>query len=303
MWYNLYLNVEDKKKKARGVKLKIAIVTDSTAYLTKEQYEQNSIYKLPLSVVIDNTVYLEEVDIQSKEFFKKVKTMESLPTSSQPTTGQIITLFTELAEEYDAIISIHLSSGISGTYQNVVSVANMMENIAIYPFDSEISCSAQGYYVLEAARMAKAGASVEEIFQAFAEMQETMKAYFLVDDLNHLVRGGRLSNGAAMIGSLLKIKPILYFENKQIVVFEKIRTSKKALKRIENLLADDLTIGYPIVSTIIHCNAEDHAKAWKEQLETGFPDVRFELSHFGPVIGTHLGEGALGMTWVADRTK
>lgn len=283
--------------------MKIAVVTDSTAYLTKEQYEQHSIYKLPLSVIMTNEVYLEEVDIRSTDFFEKVRGIETLPTSSQPTTGQIMSLFNELAKEYDAIISVHLSSGISGTYQNVVSVAGMMENIAVYPYDSELSCAAQGYYALEAARMAQAGASVEEIFQAFSEMRQTLKAYFLVDDLNHLVRGGRLSNGSAIIGSLLKIKPLLHFENKKIVVFEKIRTTKKALKRIEQLLAEDIAEGYPIVSTVIHGNAEAEALIWKEHLEATYPTVRFELSYFGPVIGTHLGEGSLGMTWVEDRSR
>ncbi|WP_051912720.1 DegV family protein [Carnobacterium funditum] len=283
--------------------MKIAIVTDSTSYLTEKQYEQHSIYKLPLSVVVDNTAYVEEVDIGNEEFFKKINSMEALPTSSQPTTGQIITLFDELAKDYDAIISIHLSSGISGTYDNVVSVATMMGNIAIYPFDSELSCAAQGYYALEAARLAENGCTVEEIFQVFSNMRKTMKAYFLVDDLNHLVRGGRLSNGSALIGSLLKIKPILFFENKQIVVFEKIRTTKKALKRIEQLLTEDLSVGYPIVATIIQCNAEEQAAIWGKQLKENYPTVRFETSYFGPVIGTHLGEGALGMTWVEDQTK
>ncbi|ALV22707.1 DegV family protein [Carnobacterium antarcticum] len=283
--------------------MKIAVVTDSTAYLTKEQYEQYSIYKLPLSVIMTNEVYLEEVDIRSTDFFEKVRGIEALPTSSQPTTGQILSLFNELAKDYDAIISVHLSSGISGTYQNVVSVAGMMGNIAVYPYDSELSCAAQGYYALEAARMAQAGASVEEIFQTFSEMRQTLKAYFLVDDLNHLVRGGRLSNGSAIIGSLLKIKPLLHFENKKIVVFEKIRTTKKALKRIEHLLAEDIAEGYPIVSTVIHGNAEAEALVWKEHLEATYPTVRFELSYFGPVIGTHLGEGSLGMTWVEDRSR
>ncbi|SEL25357.1 EDD domain protein, DegV family [Carnobacterium iners] len=283
--------------------MKIAIVTDSTSYLTEKQYEQNSIYMLPLSVIMDNTAYLEEIEIGNEEFFEKITDMEALPTSSQPTTGQIITLFNELAKEYDVIISIHLSSGISGTYANIVSVGDMMKTITVYPFDSELSCAAQGYYVLEAARLAKNGYTVEEIFQVLSNMRKTIKAYFLVDDLNHLVRGGRLSNGSAVIGSLLKIKPILFFENKQIVVFEKIRTTKKALKRIEHLLAEDLSKGYPIVATIIQCNAKEQAANWEEQLREDYPTVRFETSYFGPVIGTHLGKGALGMTWVEDQTK
>lgn len=258
---------------------------------------------LPLSVVVGNEVYREEVDITSEEFFEKVRNMENLPTSSQPTTGEIVTLFEQLAKDYDAVISIHLSSKISGTYQNVAGAASMVEGIQVFPYDSGISCMAQGYFALEGARMAKHGATVEGILTAFEEMQKTLRAYFMVDDLNHLVRGGRLSNGAAILGSMLKIKPILHFEDKEIVVFEKIRSSKKALKRIEGMLVEDSEKGYPIVATIIHANAEEEALKWKKHLEKTLPTVRFELSYFGPVIGTHLGEGALGMAWIEDRTR
>ena len=106
-----------------------------------------------------------------------------------------------------------------------------------------------------------------------------------------------------MIGSLLKIKPILHFEDKKITVFEKIRTKKKALKRIEQLLGEDVAKGYPIVTTIIHANAEQEALAWMEDLKQQYPTLRYEISYFGPVIGTHLGEGALGMTWAEDQTS
>ncbi|SFH62883.1 DegV family protein [Pisciglobus halotolerans] len=278
----------------------IAIVTDSTAYLTDEQYREHHIYRLPLSVIIDGKVLKEEEEINSTDFFDQIRDDKDLPTSSQPTIGEIESLFHQLSKDYDAVISIHLSSKISGTYQTVSSISHYTEDIAVYPYDSGISCSAQGYFALEAARMAQNGANVEDIFERFEEMQQTLQAYFVVDDLKHLVRGGRLSNGAAQIGTLLKIKPILYFEQKQIVIFEKIRTSKKALKRIESLLEEDVDKGYPIVSTIIHANAEDKAVEWREQLEARFPSVTFNISYFGPVIGTHLGEGALGMTWVKD---
>lgn len=283
--------------------MKIAVVTDSTAYLTHDQYQKNNIFMLPLSVIIGEDVFREEVDITSAEFYEKVRGMESLPTSSQPTTGEIVSLLERLSKEYDAVISIHLSSKISGTYQNVSVAASMVESIKVYPYDSGISCMAQGYFALEAARMAKHGATSEEILGTFDEMQTTLRAYFMVDDLNHLVRGGRLSNGAAILGSMLKIKPILHFSDKEIVVFEKIRSSKKALKRIEGMLEEDTHKNYPIVATIIHANAEEEALKWKKQMEKKMPEVRFELSYFGPVIGTHLGEGSLGMAWVEDRAK
>lgn len=278
------------------------MVTDSTAYLTDEQCEMYSIYRLPLSVIMEKEI-IEETKINPATFFEKVKTMETLPTSSQPPIGEALVLFNELFKTYDAVISIHLSSKLSGTYNTIKSLAAIYEDFKIYPYDSGISCSAQGYFVLEAARMAKEGFTVEEIFHTFEKIQKTLQAYFVVDDLNHLVRGGRLSNGSAMIGSLLKIKPILHFEDKKITVFEKIRTKKKALKRIEQLLGEDVAKGYPIVTTIIHANAEQEALAWMEDLKQQYPTLRYEISYFGPVIGTHLGEGALGMTWTEDQTS
>lgn len=280
--------------------MKIAVVTDSTAYLTEKQYKDNHIYQLPLSVIVNGEALKEEIDVTSEQYFDLIRGNDKLPTSSQPTIGDIESLFTQLSKEYDAVISVHLSSKISGTYQSIASVGQYMEGIQIYPYDSGLSCTAQGYFALEAVRLVQQGASVQEVFQHFDQMQQSLKAYFVVDDLKNLVRGGRLSSSAASIGTLLKIKPILHFEDKQIVVFEKIRTHKKALKRIEDLLGNDVAKGYPIVSTIIHANAEDKALIWKEQLEALYPDVTFHMSYFGPVIGTHLGEGALGMTWVED---
>lgn len=278
------------------------MVTDSTAYLTDKQCEMNSIYRLPLTVILENDV-IEETNMNDTDFFERVRTMDALPTSSQPAIGQSIALFNELSKKYDAVISIHLSSELSGTYNSIASLSSIYEGLKIYPYDSGISCAAQGYFVLEAARMAKEGATVESILRKFEDMQTTLQAYFVVNDLHHLVRGGRLSNGSAIIGSLLKIKPILHFEDKKITIFEKIRTKKKALKRIEQILGEDVEKGYPIVSTIIHANAEQEALEWMKELKRLYPTIRYEISYFGPVIGTHLGEGSLGMTWIEDQTK
>src|SRR5699024_10105079 len=155
----------------------------------------------------------------------------------------ITALFEQLAKDYDAIISIHLSSGISGTYQAAASAGEMVEGVSVYPYDSEMSCMAQGSYCIEAAKQARAGKTPEDIINKLDAMKKTMRAYFMVDDLSHLQRGGRLNNAQAIIGSLLQVKPILHFVDKVIVPFEKIRTRKKALKRIMNMVEDELDQG------------------------------------------------------------
>ncbi|HJB23340.1 MAG TPA: DegV family protein [Candidatus Jeotgalibaca pullicola] len=281
--------------------MKIAIVTDSTAYLPEELRQKHQIYMLPLLVQLKGESYREEIDITSEEFYEKVRESSDFPTSSQPVIGETIQLFEKLTEQYDAIISIHLSSGISGTYQSVCSLKDEFPLCTIYPFDSESSCYVQGRFVLEAARLAQKGIHPEQIIQRLTQMRERSRAYFMVDDLNNLQKGGRLSGGAALVGSMLKIKPILHFENKLITVFEKIRTQKKAMGRISDCLGEDLEkVDYPVIATVIHANVEDKGRAWMGELKTKYPEVRFELSYFGPVIGTHLGEGALGLTWTED---
>lgn len=128
-------------------------------------------------------------------------------------------------------------------------------------------------------------------------MKKTMRAYFMVDDLAHLQRGGRLSGAQALIGSLLQVKPILHFDDKVIVPFEKIRTRKKAMRRIVEMLKEDAA-KMPLEAAIIHANRPEDAEKWRAELQEELPEVDFTISHFGPVIGTHLGEGSLGLGWV-----
>lgn len=277
--------------------MKTAVVTDSTAYIPKELREQLNIHMIPLSVIFGQETYREEIDISAAEFFEEVKTRD-LPTTSQPPIGQFVELFEKLAADYDAVISIHLSSGISGTYQGALAAADMVEGIKVYAFDSEISCMVQGFYALEAAEWANQGKTAEEIVRRLEQMKETVKAYFIVDDLSHLQRGGRLSSAQAIIGSLLQVKPLLHFVDKKIVPFEKIRTRKKAMKRVAELLGEAVKSGEPYRAVIIHANRELEANEWKKELESEFPNVEFMISYFGPVIGTHLGEGSMGLGWV-----
>ncbi|MBS4178266.1 DegV family protein [Lederbergia citrea] len=277
--------------------MKTAVVTDSTSYIPKHIRENLDIYMIPLNVIINGEPYKEEIDISAPDFYEEVRNGSELPTTSQPPIGEFEELYSQLAKEYDAIISIHLSSGISGTYQGAVAAAEMAENVKIYTYDSEISCMPQGFYVLEAAWMAQQGNGPEEILPRLDELKAAMKAYFMVDDLSHLQRGGRLSSAQAIIGGLLNIKPVLHFENKVIVPFEKIRTRKKALKRIQEMLGEDVDKGMRLKATIIHANRVQEAAEWKSELEALYPTVEFSISYFGPVIGTHLGEGAMGLGW------
>ncbi|CAM3280161.1 DegV family protein [Filibacter tadaridae] len=282
--------------------MKTAIVTDSTAYLPAHKMQELDIRMIPLTVTIDGNTYDEEIDISATDFYDKVRGDGPLPKTSQPPIGKFVELFESLKGTYDAVISIHLSSGISGTYAGAGQAGDMVDGIDVYPFDSEISCYMQGFYVLRAAEMAQQGETPDAIMQELAEMKTTMRAYFMADDLTHLQRGGRLNGAQAFIGGLLQVKPLLHFKDKIIVPFEKIRTRKKAMKRIADMLAEDAA-HMPLEAAIIHANRPEDAAIWQETLSAELPEVQFTISHFGPVIGTHLGEGAMGLGWVKRKAQ
>ncbi|WP_082233349.1 DegV family protein [Halobacillus massiliensis] len=277
--------------------MKTAVLTDSTAYLPKKLRQSKNIHMVPLNVVFGEESYQEEIDINIDDFYDMVKENSELPKTSQPSTGLMEEKLKELAKQYDAVIAIHLSSGISGTYQGMVTAADMVDDIEVHVFDSEISCLMQGYYALEAAELADNGALPDQILSRMDEMKASMRAYFMVDDLSHLQRGGRLNGAQAFVGSLLQVKPVLHFVDTKIVPFEKIRTRKKALKRITTLFEESLESAGYYKASVIHANRPDEAEQIKHEIESKFSNVEVTISYFGPVIGTHLGEGAMGLGW------
>lgn len=277
--------------------MKVAIMTDSTSYLSEKLKKQHNIHVIPLSVVFKDSSYREAVDITTEEFYRKVKESNNFPKTSQPSVGHITDKLKELAKNYDAVVSLHLSSGISGTYQAVISAGEMVDGIDVYPYDSEISAMALGLYVLEAAKLAGANSSPEVIIERLDQMKQHMRAYFMVDDLGNLQRGGRLNGAQAIVGSMLQIKPVLHFVEGRIVPFEKIRTRKRAINRIIGMLEEDARQGKELKVAFIHANNEQHAIELKERVDSMYPNVDSMISYFGPVIGTHLGEGAIGVCW------
>ena len=286
--------------------MKIAVVTDSTAYLTDEEARENNIRVVPIPLIIDGQSYREGIDITTEDFYQKLTS--SFPSTSQPPIGQLMELYQSLADEgYDTVISIHLTVAISGLLNTIGQLAEeMKETIKIIPFDSHLTVKMMGYLAIEAAQLIKAGNDLDTILEKLKAYQDTFNNVFVVDDLQNLVRGGRLSNASAFVGSILKIKPLLtmHTANYSIEAFEKVRSMKKAKLRCEQIFAEDLAkLDYPVQAMVIHANAQEAGQKWLDHLQATYPQVRFELSYFGPVIGTHLGQGALGLTWMQDTSK
>ena len=299
----IYTNLE------HGVdKMKIAVVTDSTAYLSPEEAAANNIHVVPIPVTLDGQTYREGVDISTSDFYEKMANSSSFPTTSQTPIGQLMEVYQGLADDgYDAVISIHLTRAITGYLDTVEQLAEQMKDtIKIVPIDSHLTVKMMGYLALEAAKLASEGDDLDDIVKKVKEYRDTFNNVFVVDDLQNLVRGGRLSNASAFVGSILKIKPLLtmHTPTHAIEAFEKVRSMKKAKLRCEQIFDEDIAkLDYPVRAMVVHANAPEEGQKWLDKLQADHPDISFELSYFGPVIGSHLGQGALALAWMQDTAK
>lgn len=284
--------------------MKIAIVTDSTAYLTKEEEQKYHITVVPMPVIIDGHEYKEGVDITTEEFYEKLRNSNSFPSTSQAPMGEMIELYNSLADKgYDAVISIHLASTISGFYNSIKQIAPTIDRIKVIPYDSQITVKLMGYLAIQASKMASLGRSIDQIINYLNGLRATIDELFVVDDLQNLVRGGRLSNASAFIGGILKIKPLLIFDdtNHEIVAIEKIRSRKKALKRVETLFAQAYQkANYPLRALVLNGDDPKAGEEWASKIHELYPNMKIEQSYFGPEIGTHLGDKALALAWLRD---
>lgn len=280
---------------------KIAVLVDSTSYLSEERKNQLGIKTVYLNVIMDNNSYKEILDITVESYNNYLKNQENdIPTTSQPAIGDIVLAFQKLKDEgYTDVIAISLSSGISGTYSSYSVASLMVEGLNIHPFDSEVSCQPEGQYAITAAKLAKEGKNVKDIMSLLNDMKKLSRAYFIADDLMHLKRGGRLNGAQALVGNLLQVKPILHFENKVIVPYQKIRTYKKAISKIYELFDGfyQENKNKKIVAFAIHVDAEEKALEISQYIKENYPDVDVEVNVIGPVISTHLGLGSVALGW------
>lgn len=279
--------------------MKLAVITDSSAYFEESYTQKENLFVLDIPVVIDGNTYIEGKNLTSEDFYKKMALSSELPKTSQPSIAELEETLSRLSQEgYTHVIGLFLSSGISGFFQNIQYLKEEFSNLEIAFPDSKITSAPLGIMLTSALKWAEDGLTFDQILDRIAIQIEGTGAFIMVDDLNHLVKGGRLSNGAAILGTLLSIKPILYFNEQGVIeVFEKIRTEKKATKRLIEIVQERTSNGkYEII--VIHANALEKAEALRELLLESTGSTRISLATFGSVIGTHLGDGSIALGYI-----
>lgn len=280
---------------------KIRIVTDSTADLNQELVEQYGIKVVPLEVLVEGTAYKDKVDITNEEFYKILRAVKELPTTSQPSPAVFADAYRELAAEgAEHIISIHISSELSGTYQSSVLASGMVADIVtVHNFDSRTATMGLGLIVLSAARMVEAGKPLEDILAVLRQIIAGTNIYFLLDSLDNLHKGGRIGKASHLFGSLLNIKPVLNLSDGVISAYEKVRGNKdnKALERLIEILAEKIDPSRKLYCTMGYCDNRETAEYIVERLRGHVDCDEFVYLQIGNVVATHIGMGAVGMAF------
>lgn len=274
---------------------RVRIVTDSTADLSEEIIKDLQIEVVPLKVIFGEEVYRDWIDLKPKEFYDKLKASTILPTTSQPSPGEFAEVYQNIGKDGTSIISIHISSELSGTYQSAFLAKNMIENIDIEVIDTKLVAMALGIIVIEAARAAKEGKSKEEILALIDNLKSKIKLIFIVDTLEYLQKGGRIGKASALLGSILNIKPICILSEGIVTPYSKMRGKTKAIEKLMDFMHEDIKENQPIICSFIHCDDYDSVLQLKEIIEKRFNVKDSSVTDVGAVIGTHVGPGTVGV--------
>jgi DegV family protein with EDD domain len=273
--------------------MSVKIVTDSTSDLPKEVAQELGISVVPLNVHFNLDTFKDGVDMQADQFYHRLMTSPVLPKTSAPSPGLFKEYFNRLAQESHEIVSIHISSKLSGTYEAALAAKQeMADTCRIEVIDSKAVTMGLGLLAIVAAKAAKAGASMKEIV---ALVQDSIDKVFIAgapDTLEFLQKGGRVGKAQAWLGSILSIKPIISMAEGEVVPLERVRTQAKVMERMRQLLEEHLPARE--IAVLYSTDAEEAQKIFAN-LKKDSPRRSVYLAQFGPVLGTHLGPNSLGL--------
>ncbi len=269
---------------------KVAIVTDSTADLAPDMTEARGITVVPLTVTLDGHSYLDGVEITAADFYAKLAASGSVATTSQPAPGTFADVYSRLLADHERVISLHISSKLSGTYAAALQGADIAGADRIEVIDTEMVSMPLALLVLAASSMAGRGESAEAIQQKLQAIRSDMKVYFMVATLEYLRRGGRIGRASALLGSVLQVKPVLTIQDGQVAPLERVRTQEKALSRVIELAEQSQG---PLCVLIGHAAAAEAADRIAAALEPRTESLI--VSPLGPVVGAHAGPGTVGL--------
>ena len=281
---------------------KIAIVTDSTAYIPEEALGGLHIPVIPLWLLWGDERFRDGVDIDPPTFYRRLRVDKTFPTTSQPSAGEFIDFFRRVAAENgtDTIVGVYISSGISGTVASAELAKAQLPELNITIIDSLATSMSLGFIVLAAARAAAAGQSLNEIVTIAEEMRNRVHILFTVDTLKYLHRGGRIGGAKRFLGTALNIKPLLHLEDGLVEPLAQVRTKRKAIARMLEIAAERLGGKRMAEAAVLNVDCPKEGEAVIEQVKERFGISTVYRTTVSPVIGTHVGPGTVGIAFYPE---
>jgi len=273
----------------------VAIVTDSLADIPDAIMQEMGIATVPALVHFGDTTFRDKVDLTAAEFYERLTSSPTLPTTSQPSPGAFEEVYRRLAQETDQIISIHTTTALTGIYNSALVASKSIPGVKIAVIDSRQVTMALGWLVVMAARASANGASLPEIMGLILDTIPRAHIIAMLDTLEYAQRSGRLGKASALVGTLLNVKPIVALGDGEVVPVEKVRTPRRALERLSEIV---LGSGPIQEVAVMHAASAELAGQLKEILSQTLEPDAILLGETGPVLGTGVGPGAVGIAWV-----
>lgn len=280
---------------------RIALVTDSTTYMPPELVKKYNISVAPQVLIWGDQTYKDGVDIESSEFFTRLKTAKTMPTTSQVAVISFQEIFQDLVRKGYEVLALLISSKLSGTVQSAMQARDLMSSARekVNVVDSQSVAMALGFQVLAVARALENGASLKDAIALAEKSHQYTGVFFAVDTLEFLHRGGRIGSAQRFIGTMLNMKPILAIQDGRVEGIERIRTKSKAHDRVLELVVENVAGRTPVRLATLHANAGEEAKALLSRAEQVLNPVESIFTEVSPTVGTHAGPGTVGLAFMA----
>lgn len=270
----------------------VAVVTDSTSDIPADIAAAHHINIIACNVAFDSEVYRERIDLSTEQFYQKLQDAPRLPTTSQPSVGAFLDLYRPLAQTSSGIVSIHLAGKLSGTLQSATLAAADIREVPVVALDSGSATMGLGWLAILAARAANSGASFGEVADLVRQATPRVRVLALLAHLDNLLKGGRIGKGAALLGTMLNVKPLLEVKDGEVLALERVRTWQKAKSRLVELTR---AFGALDELAVLHAHALEEGEQLADELGASFPRAQIVVAEAGAVLGTHAGRGALGV--------
>ena len=278
---------------------KVVVVTDSTATVPSDLVQALDIRVVPVLLVLGNQTFRDGVDITPGDVYRWLRSSKQIPTTAAPSVGDFVRIYAAAAQEASGIVSIHMSPDLSATYNVALMASQLVEGTPIRVINCHTAAMGQGFATLEAARAAATGATLDEVVRRVEAVAAKTNLFLTLDTFKYLHRGGRIGGAAALMGTVLQIKPLLYLDDGDVGVLAKPRTRPRALRLLVQQMAERVD-GHRLHASVFHADALSEAKDLSQLLADKFDCVELYVTEFTPVMGAHTGPGLLGVAFYGE---